>query len=90
MILIGGVTFHYFAGFTGGRKLICPGLAFVKNNLRRRTSSPSTANKDRVATAWIPASLDGNAVHEAFMEAAAMRTRRFAINTIVNDAGEAT
>src|SRR5688572_7506727 len=27
VIAIGGVTFHYFAGFTGGRKLICPGLA---------------------------------------------------------------
>src|SRR5215204_5738133 len=23
VILIGGATFHYFAGFTGGRKLIC-------------------------------------------------------------------
>ena len=27
VIVIGGVTFHYFAGFTGGRKSICPGLA---------------------------------------------------------------
>jgi nickel-dependent lactate racemase len=27
IIVVGGVTFHYFAGFTGGRKLICPGLA---------------------------------------------------------------
>ena len=30
VVLIGGVTFHYFAGFTGGRKLICPGLASAK------------------------------------------------------------
>src|SRR4030095_12578640 len=27
VIIIGGVGFHYFAGFTGGRKSICPGLA---------------------------------------------------------------
>src|SRR5947209_9327252 len=27
VILTGGVAFHYFAGFTGGRKSICPGLA---------------------------------------------------------------
>jgi len=27
VVIIGSVTFHYFAGFTGGRKLICPGLA---------------------------------------------------------------
>src|ERR1041385_6754615 len=26
-ILLGGINFHYFAGFTGGRKSICPGLA---------------------------------------------------------------
>ena len=29
-IIIGGINFHYFAGFTGGRKLICPGLASAK------------------------------------------------------------
>ena len=27
VVLTGGVGFHYFAGFTGGRKSICPGLA---------------------------------------------------------------
>src|ERR1700754_470248 len=27
VILTGGVNYHYFAGFTGGRKSICPGLA---------------------------------------------------------------
>ncbi len=30
VVIIGGITFHYFAGFTGGRKLICPGLASVR------------------------------------------------------------
>ena len=28
--MIGGINFHYFAGFTGGRKSICPGLASAK------------------------------------------------------------
>src|SRR5262245_30768910 len=27
VILLGGINYHYFAGFTGGRKSICPGLA---------------------------------------------------------------
>src|SRR5215211_37287 len=27
VILTGSVGFHYFAGFTGGRKSVCPGLA---------------------------------------------------------------
>ena len=31
-IIVGGITFHYFAGFTGGRKSICPGLASSQNN----------------------------------------------------------
>jgi nickel-dependent lactate racemase len=30
VVIVGGVTFHYFAGFTGGRKLICPGLASAR------------------------------------------------------------
>ena len=30
VFLTGGITFHYFAGFTGGRKSICPGLASAK------------------------------------------------------------
>src|SRR6476620_8487355 len=30
VILTGGVGFHYFAGFTGGRKSICPGLASAR------------------------------------------------------------
>src|SRR6266496_1930416 len=27
IVLTGGIGFHYFAGFTGGRKSLCPGLA---------------------------------------------------------------
>ena len=30
VILTGAVGFHYFAGFTGGRKSICPGLASAR------------------------------------------------------------
>src|SRR6266436_186664 len=30
IILTGAVGFHYFAGFTGGRKSICPGLAAAR------------------------------------------------------------
>src|ERR687893_1041576 len=30
VVLTGAVGFHYFAGFTGGRKSICPGLASAR------------------------------------------------------------
>jgi nickel-dependent lactate racemase len=35
VILTGGVGFHYFAGFTGGRKSICPGWHPLERSKRR-------------------------------------------------------
>jgi len=87
VVLVGAVTFHYFAGFTGGRKLICPGLASAKTieATHKLAFDCSTKNRaDGVGTG----SLDGNPVHEAFVEAASFAKPAFAINTIVNDAGE--
>lgn len=89
VIVVGGVTFHYFAGFTGGRKLICPGLASTGTITRTHKLAFDCETKTRrygVGTAR----LDGNAVHEAFMEAVAMSRPAFAINTIVDDAGAVT
>lgn len=88
VILVGGVTFHYFAGFTGGRKLICPGLAAAQTISATHKLAFDCEKLDRAAGVG-PALLDGNPVHEAFMEAAAKINPSFAINTIVNEAGEA-
>lgn len=88
VILVGGVAFHYFAGFTGGRKLICPGLASARTISETHKLAFDCEKKDRregVGTGL----LDGNTVHEVFMEAVAKINPAFAINTIVNDAGEA-
>ena len=89
VILIGGVTFHYFAGFTGGRKLVCPGLASARtisatHKLAYNCSAKS--RRDGVDTGL----LDGNAVHEAFMEIVEKIDPAFSIMTVVNDDGEAT
>ncbi|MGB2912693.1 MAG: nickel-dependent lactate racemase [Pyrinomonadaceae bacterium] len=89
VILVGGVNFHYFAGFTGGRKLICPGLAStrtVSGTHKLAFDCTTLDRRDGVDTGV----LDGNAVHEAFMEAVATISPAFAINTITNEAGEAT
>ncbi len=88
VILVGGVTFHYFAGFTGGRKLICPGLASARTIAETHRLAFDCAKKDRREGVG-SGLLDGNAVHEAFMEAVAKINPAFAINAIVNDAGEA-
>lgn len=86
VVLVGGVTFHYFAGFTGGRKLICPGLASAKTVMethRLAFDCTRKARREGVGTGR----LDGNAVHEAFMEAAAFAKPSFCVSTIVDDAG---
>lgn len=88
IIILGGVTFHYFAGFTGGRKLICPGLASSKTVSATHKLAFDCETKSRrvgVETGL----LDGNAVHEAFVEVVKNINPAFAVNTIVNDAGEA-
>ena len=88
VVLIGGVTFHYFAGFTGGRKLICPGLASAKTVSATHKLAFDCEKKDRRDGVG-PGLLDGNAVHEAFVDAVAKINPAFAINTIVNEKGEA-
>ena len=88
VIIIGGITFHYFAGFTGGRKLICPGLASARTISETHKLAFDCEAKSRrkgVDTGL----LDGNAVNEAFMEIVAKSAPAFAISTIVDDLGNA-
>jgi nickel-dependent lactate racemase len=88
IILIGGITFHYFAGFTGGRKLVCPGLASSRTISATHKLAFDCESKSRRAGVDTGL-LDGNVVHEAFMEAVAKINPSFAINTIVNNTGDA-
>jgi lactate racemase len=88
IVLIGGVTFHYFAGFTCGRKLICPGLASAKTIAETHSLAFDGERLDR-QTGVGPGILLGNPIHEAFVEAASKVKISFAVNTIVNEIGEA-
>lgn len=88
VIIIGGIRFHYFAGFTGGRKLICPGLASSRTIAETHRLSFDCQTKSRrmgVDTGI----LEGNAVHEAFVEVVKKLPPSFSVNTIVNESGEA-
>jgi nickel-dependent lactate racemase len=88
VVIVGGITFHYFAGFTGGRKLICPGLASSRTIMETHKLAfdcDSKTRREGVETG----NLDGNAVHEAFMEVVRHFPPAFSVNTIVNDMGEA-
>jgi nickel-dependent lactate racemase len=87
VIIVGGITFHYFAGFSGGRKLICPGLASERTIAATHRLAFDCERKTRregVETGR----LDGNPVHEAFMKVVSKLPPAFSINTIVNDRGE--
>ncbi len=86
VILTGGVGFHYFAGFTGGRKSVCPGLASAKTIEATHMLAldfERGGRRDGVATGL----LRGNAVSEECERVAALINPTFAINTIVNDKG---
>ncbi|HEY3579914.1 MAG TPA: nickel-dependent lactate racemase [Pyrinomonadaceae bacterium] len=82
VIVIGGINFHYFAGFTGGRKSICPGLASAKTIEATHMLAldfETGARRAGVGTAL----LDGNAVHEECDRVAQLVNPSFGINAIV-------
>ena len=88
IILVGGVNFHYFAGFGGGRKLICPGLA--SDNTVNATHKLIFDCERKTRRAGVEVGrLAGNPVHEEFLEIVEKINPAFAVNTIVDEAGNA-
>jgi nickel-dependent lactate racemase len=84
VFLTGGITFHYFAGFTGGRKSICPGLASAKTIEATHMLALDFETGGRRSGVRAGA-LDGNAVHEECERIASLVAPAFSINTIVNE-----
>jgi nickel-dependent lactate racemase len=83
VIVIGGINFHYFAGFTGGRKSICPGLASAKTIEATHMLAfdfETGRRKAGVGTGL----LDGNAVNEECERVSQLVAPAFGINTVVN------
>lgn len=84
VILTGGINFHYFAGFTGGRKSICPGLASAETIKASHMHALDFETGGRRAGVGAGL-LDGNAVHEACERAVSLVSPAFGINTIVDE-----
>ena len=84
VILTGGITFHYFAGFTGGRKSICPGLASAKTIEATHMLALDFDTGGRRAGVQT-GRLDGNAVHEECERVASLIAPAFSVNTIVDE-----
>jgi nickel-dependent lactate racemase len=87
VIITGAVGFHYFAGFTGGRKSICPGLASkrtIEGTHMLALDFEHGGRRQGVGTGL----LDGNAVSEECERVAATIDPAFSINAIVNEHGK--
>jgi nickel-dependent lactate racemase len=86
---VGAVSFHYFAGFGGGRKLILPGISgeetIIANHRRSLKKDPAEGLSDGCR----PGNLDGNPVHEDMIEGASLVPAPvFMINAVAGAGGE--
>ncbi|HJV36344.1 nickel-dependent lactate racemase, partial [Geomonas sp.] len=83
LILTGSVTFHYFAGFGGGRKSLLPGVSSRRSCM---ASHFAVLNKEQGSGRHpkaVTGNLEGNPVHEAMVEACSMRPPDFILNTVL-------
>lgn len=88
VILLGGIGFHYFAGFSGGRKSICPGLASARTIATTHMLALDFVKSGRRAGVGAGL-LEGNPVHEECERVAAMINPAFSVNTVVDELGRA-
>src|SRR5687767_8309415 len=88
VILTGAVGFHYFAGFTGGRKSVCPGLASAHTIKATHMLALDFSNGGRRAGV-AAGQLEGNPVHEECERVTELIAPSFLINTIVDERGRA-
>ncbi len=81
-IVTGRIVPHYFAGFTGGRKTLIPGVAgFQTIVANHRLTLDGTRGIHPAARAG---NLDGNPVHADMLEAARMAPPDFCLNTLLD------
>jgi len=83
LILTGAVTFHYFAGFGGGRKSILPGVASRKSCIASHFAVLQSGEGSGRHACAVTGNLQGNPVHEAMLEACGMCPPDFILNTVL-------
>jgi nickel-dependent lactate racemase len=84
VVLLAPVSFHYFAGFGGGRKLIMPGCADRPSILANHRLSLLDSTPVRLNPLCRSGVLEGNPVHEDMIETLAAVKGVFAINFFGN------
>jgi nickel-dependent lactate racemase len=84
VVLTGSISFHYLAGFGGGRKVIFPGISGYETilGIHKMVFNRDKPGKHERAQSAI---LEGNPMHEEMMEALALATTpMFLINTVLD------
>jgi nickel-dependent lactate racemase len=87
VVAVGAITFHYFAGFSAGRKAILPGCASERSICANHLLAfdPKTLGR---AAGVASALLEGNPVHEDMEEAVSLLPPSFLVNTAMTSANE--
>jgi len=85
VILCGGITYHYFAGFGGGRKSVLPGISGFDTIQFNHKLLMGKEPGSEMNPNCITAKLEGNPIHEDMVEAAKMLGPDFIVNTILNE-----
>jgi nickel-dependent lactate racemase len=83
LILTGAIGFHYFAGFSGGRKSVLPGIASRQACMDSHFSvlNPLPGSGKNIYA--VTGNLIGNPVHQAMLEACSMADPDFILNTVL-------
>lgn len=79
-ILTGRIVPHYFAGFSGGRKALVPGVAGFPTILANHRLT--LGDEAGIHPAVAPCSLEGNPVHLDMVEGARLARPDFCLNTL--------
>jgi nickel-dependent lactate racemase len=88
IVLISPVSFHYFAGFGGGRKLVLPGSSDRAAILANHRLSLVDEKPVTLHPACRPGNLDGNPVSDDMEEALAALDNVYALNFFTDTSGK--
>ena len=82
IILTGIIVPHYFAGFTGGRKSLCPGIVGLDTIIANHKLSIHPDPAVGLHPCCKSGLLDGNPVHEDMVESASVVGNTFLLNLV--------
>ena len=86
VVLTGGITFHYFAGYGGGRKSLLPGVA-SRRACEAHHRMVVQWRRGRLKGTLAPGVLQDNPIHQQMLQACAMVPAIFTLNVVTDPAG---